>query len=70
MTVTADTGGLLRPLQSLLRAFLADEVLPHARAQKRTRYRAARHDPPDWRPPLRPRRNRSGSVHRRRLPGR
>jgi hemerythrin-like domain-containing protein len=32
-------------VRNLLRAFLADEVLPHARAEERTLYRAARRDP-------------------------
>ena len=41
----ADAGGPVRPVRSLLRAFLADEVLPHARAEERTLYRAARRDP-------------------------
>lgn len=34
----------VRPVRSLLCAFLADEVLPHARAEERTLYRAARRD--------------------------
>lgn len=42
---TADSGIPGRPVRSLLRAFLADEVLPHARAEERTLYRAARRDP-------------------------
>ena len=41
----ADAGGPVRPVRSLLRAFLADEVLPHARAEERTLYRAARRAP-------------------------
>jgi hypothetical protein len=41
----ADTGGPVRPVRNLLRAFLTDEVLPHARAEERTLYRAARRDP-------------------------
>jgi hypothetical protein len=42
---TADGGIPVRPVRSLLRAFLVDEVLPHARAEERTLYRAARRDP-------------------------
>jgi hypothetical protein len=38
-------GGPVRPVLSLLRSFLADEVLPQARAEERTLYRAARRDP-------------------------
>ena len=41
----ADSGGPVRPVRNLLRAFLADEVLPHTRAEERTLYRAARRDP-------------------------
>ena len=41
----ADGGGPVRPVRNLLRAFLADEVLPHARAEERTLYRSARRDP-------------------------
>ncbi len=41
----ADSGSLVRPVRNLLRAFLADEVLLHARAEERTLYRAARRDP-------------------------
>ncbi len=40
-----DSGGRVRPARNLLRAFLTDEVLPHARAEERTLYRAARRDP-------------------------
>ncbi len=42
---TADGGIPVRPVRNLLRAFLVDEVLPHARAEERTLYRAARRDP-------------------------
>lgn len=42
---TADSGIPVRPVRSLLRAFLIDEVLPQARAEERTLYRAARRDP-------------------------
>jgi hemerythrin HHE cation binding domain-containing protein len=42
---TADGGIPVRPVRSLLRAFLVDEVLPQARAEERTLYRAARRDP-------------------------
>jgi hypothetical protein len=45
LAAAADTGGAARPVRNLLRAFLADEVLPHARAEERTLYRAARRDP-------------------------
>jgi Hemerythrin HHE cation binding domain len=45
LAAAADTGGPARPVRNLLRAFLADEVLPHARAEERTLYRAARRDP-------------------------
>lgn len=41
----ADSGGPVRPVRNLLRAFLADEVLPHTRAEERTLYPAARRDP-------------------------
>lgn len=41
----ADGGFPVRRVHSLLRAFLVDEVLPHARAEERTLYRAARRDP-------------------------
>jgi iron-sulfur cluster repair protein YtfE (RIC family) len=45
LAAAADTGGPVRPVRNLLRAFLADEVLPHARAEERTLYQAARRDP-------------------------
>jgi hypothetical protein len=45
LSVAADSGSPVRPVRSLLRAFLVDEVLPHARAEERTLYRAARRDP-------------------------
>lgn len=45
LAAAAGTGGPVRPVRNLLRAFLADEVLPHARAEERTLYRAARRDP-------------------------
>jgi Hemerythrin HHE cation binding domain len=41
----ADSGSPVRRVRNLLRAFLIDDVLPHARAEERTLYRAARHDP-------------------------
>jgi hypothetical protein len=41
----ADRGGPVRPVRNLLRAFLADEVLLHARAEERTLYRSAGRDP-------------------------
>jgi hypothetical protein len=45
LAAAADSGGPIRPVRNLLQAFLADEVLPHARAEERTLYRAARRDP-------------------------
>jgi hypothetical protein len=45
LAAAADSGGPARPVRSLLRAFLADEVLPQFRAEERTLYRAARRDP-------------------------
>ena len=45
LAVAADGGGAVRPVRNLLRAFLTDEVLPHARAEERTLYRSARRDP-------------------------
>lgn len=46
MLVTAADGcGSARPVRNLLRAFLIDEVLPHARAEERTLYRAVSRDP-------------------------
>lgn len=45
LAAAADGGGPVRPVRNLLRAFLADEVLPHARAEERTLYRAAGRDP-------------------------
>lgn len=45
LAVGAGRGDPVRPVLSLLRAFLADEVLPHARAEERTLYRVARRDP-------------------------
>jgi hypothetical protein len=44
LAATADTGGPVRPVRSLLRAFVADEVL-QIRAEERTLYPAARRDP-------------------------
>lgn len=44
LAAAADGGVPVRPVRNLLRAFLVDEVLPHARAEERTLYRAARHD--------------------------
>jgi hypothetical protein len=41
----ARSGGPVRAVRNLLRAFLADEALSHARAEERTLYRAARRDP-------------------------
>jgi hypothetical protein len=45
LAAAADSGRPARPVRNLLHAFLADEVLPHARAEERTLYRAARRDP-------------------------
>ena len=45
LAAAADSGGPARPVRNLLRAFLADEVLPQFRAEERTLYRAARRDP-------------------------
>jgi len=45
LAAAAHDGGPVQPVRNLLRFFLADEVLPHARAEERTLYRAARRDP-------------------------
>lgn len=46
LAAAADSGsGPARTVRSLVRAFLADEVLPQFRAEERTLYRAARCDP-------------------------
>jgi hypothetical protein len=45
LATAADRGDPVRPVRNLLRAVLADEVLPHARAEERTLYRAAGRDP-------------------------
>ena len=45
LAAAAGDGSPIRPVRNLLRAFLADEVLPHAVAEERTLYRAARRDP-------------------------
>ena len=45
LSAAADSGSPVRPVRNLLRAFLTDEVLAHARAEERTLYRAARRDP-------------------------
>jgi len=45
LAATAVSSSPVRPARNLLRAFLADEVLPHARAEERTLYLAARRDP-------------------------
>lgn len=42
LTSAATNGGPVQPVRNLLRFFLTDEVLPHARAEERTLYRAAR----------------------------
>ena len=36
LAAAADTDGPVRPIRNLLRAYLADEVLPHARAEECT----------------------------------
>jgi Hemerythrin HHE cation binding domain len=45
LVTAADSGGPVRAVRNLLRALLADEVLPQTRAEERTLYRAARRDP-------------------------
>ena len=45
LAAAADRGDPIRPAKTLLRVFLADEMLPHARAEERTLYRAAHRDP-------------------------
>src|SRR5215471_14900703 len=45
LAAAADSGRPVRPVRNLLRAFLTDEVLPPARAEERTLYRAARRAP-------------------------
>jgi len=45
LAAAADGGRPVRPVRNLLRTFLTDEVLPHARAEERTLYRAARRVP-------------------------
>jgi hypothetical protein len=45
LAAAADSGRPVRPVRNLLRTFLTDEVLPHARAEERTLYRAARRAP-------------------------
>jgi Hemerythrin HHE cation binding domain len=45
LAAAAASGGPVRPARNLLRAFLADEVLPHTRAEERTLYPAGKHDP-------------------------
>jgi len=44
-------------VRTLLRAFLADEALPHSRAEERTLYRAVRRDPGRQPEGVRPRRH-------------
>ncbi len=41
----ADRGDPMRPAKALLRTFLADEIMPHTRAEERSLYRPARRDP-------------------------
>lgn len=45
LAAAADRGDPIRPAKNLLRTFIADEILPHARAEERTLYRASRRDP-------------------------
>lgn len=45
LAAAAHGGGSVQPVRNLLYFFLTDEVLPHARAEERTLYRAARRDP-------------------------
>jgi iron-sulfur cluster repair protein YtfE (RIC family) len=45
LAAAADRGDPVRPAKTLLRTFLTDEILPHARAEERTLYRASRRDP-------------------------
>lgn len=45
LAAAAARGAPVRPAKTLLRVFLVDEVLPHARAEERTLYRAAQRDP-------------------------
>lgn len=45
LAAAAGGGGPVQPVRNLLYFFLTDEVLPHARAEERTLYRAARRDP-------------------------
>ncbi|HUY52081.1 MAG TPA: hemerythrin domain-containing protein [Streptosporangiaceae bacterium] len=45
LAAEAAGSGQVRPARNLLCAFLADEVLPHARAEERTLYPARKRDP-------------------------
>jgi hypothetical protein len=45
LAAAAADGRPARPVRNLLRAFLADEVLPHTAAEERTLYRAGRRSP-------------------------
>ena len=45
LAAEAARGGRVRPAGNLLRAFLADEVLPHARAEERALYPVGKRDP-------------------------
>ena len=45
LAAAAARGDPIRPAKILLRVFIADEILPHARAEERTLYRAAQRDP-------------------------
>ncbi|MGH3068111.1 MAG: hemerythrin domain-containing protein [Streptosporangiaceae bacterium] len=44
LAAAADRGEPIRPAKNLLGAFLADEILPHTRAEERTLYPAGRRD--------------------------
>jgi len=45
LATAADRGDPVRPAKTLLRVFVTGEILPHARAEERTLYRAGRRDP-------------------------
>ena len=45
LAAEAARGGQVRPARNLLRAFLADEMLPHTRSEERTLYPADKRDP-------------------------
>lgn len=45
LAIAVNNGRPVQPVRNLLRFFLADEVIPHTRAEERTLYRAASRDP-------------------------